>query len=124
MVHRPKCVIPQPDRVRRIDGSFAWLDHRLLREGHLSRLTPEDVAVYVFLVLAADRSGVSFYHHEKICLAIGLSWDKFSEARERLIERDLIAFEPFRPNSVDGYYQVLPVSGLQTGRGGKHDACS
>lgn len=109
MVHRPKRVLPCPDRIRTIEGSFAWLDHRLLREGHLPRLALEDLGVYVFLVLAADRNGCSFYHHEKIGLALGLSWEKFQEARERLIERGFIAFEPFRPGAADGYYQVLRV---------------
>jgi hypothetical protein len=58
MVHRPKRIVPRPELVRRIAGSFGWLDHRLLRDGHLARLTLEDVGVYVFLVLAADRNGV------------------------------------------------------------------
>lgn len=109
MVHRPKRVVPRPDRVRQINGSFGWLDHRLLREGHLQRLTLEDLGVYVFLVLAADRNGSSFYNHEKICLALSLSWDQFKEARDRLIEREFIAFEPFRPGAVNGWYQVLPL---------------
>lgn len=109
MGHRPPRFVPRPDEVRRIRGSFAWLDHRLLRDHHLERLTLEDLGVYVFLVLAADRQGVSYYNHEKICRFLGLSWEEFREARERLVERDLIAFEPFRQGSVDGYYQVLPI---------------
>jgi len=124
MVHRPARFIPQPDHVRSIRGSFAWLDHRLLREGHLQRLTLEDLGVYVFLVLVADKQGVSWYNHEKICLALALSWEEFREARDRLIERDLIAFEPFHRGGVDGYYQVLSVPGPQTDFGGKHDASS
>lgn len=109
MVHRPARFVPQPDHVRRIRGSFAWLDHRLLREGRLERLTLEDLGVYVFLVLAADRDGVSYYNHEKICRALGLEWEEFREARDRLVERDLIAFEPFRLESANGIYQVLPL---------------
>jgi hypothetical protein len=109
MVHRPKRAIPRPEDIRKIEGSFAWLDHRLLREGHLQRLTLEDLGVYVFLVLAADRTGCSFYNHEKISLALGLSWEKFQDSRQRLIERDFIAFEPFHPGDADGYYQVLRV---------------
>ena len=109
MVHRPPRFVPRPDCVRRITGSFAWLDHRLLREGHLERLTLEDVGVYVFLVLAADRQGVSYYNHEKVAQVLALSWEEFRDARERLVERDLIAFEPFHRGGVDGYYQVLPL---------------
>jgi len=51
---------PQPKNVRRIKGSFAWIDHRLLRNGYLSVITHPDLALYLFLVLAADRNGVSF----------------------------------------------------------------
>ena len=109
MVHRRKRKVPRPDRVRKIEGSFGWLDHRLLRDGILSRLTLEEMGVYLFLVLAADRHGTSFYRKEKICDALGLSWDQFESARERLIERGLIAFEPYEPGAVNGYYQVLPV---------------
>lgn len=109
MVHRPKRVVPRPESVRQIEGSFGWLDHRLLRDGHLQRLTLESLGVYVFLVLAADKTGSSFYNHERICLHLGLSWDQFSEARDRLVELGFIAFEPFRPNAVNGWYQVLPL---------------
>lgn len=53
MVHRPKRLIPRPELVRRINGSFAWIDHRFLRDRHIERLTLEDVGVYLFLLLAA-----------------------------------------------------------------------
>lgn len=102
-------VVPAPDRVRKITGSFAWIDHRLRRDGHLQRMTLEDIALYVFLVLAADRDGVSYYRKEKICDVLGLSWDQFETARARLIEREHVAFAPYRPGDVNGYHQVLPV---------------
>lgn len=59
-------VVPEPGRVRRIEGSFAWLDHRLLRKGHLGRMTLVDLAVYVFLVLVADRTGTSFWRKDLV----------------------------------------------------------
>ena len=101
--------VPQPHRVRKIQGSFGWVDHRLLRQGHIRSLTPDDLGLYLFLILAANRDGVSFYRKDKICDTLGFSWDRFEEARRRLVERDLIAFDPFGPHEVDGYYQVLPV---------------
>lgn len=102
-------VVPVPDRIRKIDGSFAWLDHRLRRDGHLERLTREDICLYVFLVLAADRDGVSYYRKEKMCQALGVSWEQFEIARERLIERNYIAFASYRPGDINGYHQVLPL---------------
>ncbi len=102
-------VIPAPERVRTITGSFAWIDHRFRRDGHLERLTLEDIALYLFLLLAADRNGVSYYHREKISDALGLPYDRFETARQRLIERGYIAFAPYQPGGVNGYYQVLPL---------------
>ena len=61
-----KYCIPQPQRVRRIEKSFAWIDHRLLRNGYLQVMSHQDQALYLFLVLAGDRHGVSFYRKEKI----------------------------------------------------------
>lgn len=106
-----KYCIPQPARVRKIEHSFAWLDHRLLRHGYLEVMSHHDLAVYVFLALAADRHGVSFYRKEKICDGLGLDWDEFEVARRRLIELSLIAFQPYRQADPNGYYQVLPVDG-------------
>jgi len=102
-------IVPEPSRVRRIEGSFAWLDHRLLREGHVERMTLTDLAVYVFLVLAADRTGTSWYRKDVICRKLGIDWGDFEESKARLLERGLIAFRPFTRGDVDGFYQVLRV---------------
>jgi hypothetical protein len=106
-----KYCIPQPQRVRRIEKSFAWIDHRLLRNGYLQVMTHQDQALYLFLVLAADRQGVSFYRKEKICDALGLDFAEFEVARDRLTDFKLIAFEPYSALTPNGYYQVLPVDG-------------
>jgi len=104
--------IPQPHRVRKIEGSFAWIDHRLLRNGYLERMTHQDQALYLFLVLVADRHGVSFYRKEKICDPLGLDWGEFEGARDRLIDLELIAFQRYSACSPNGFYQLLPVDGL------------
>jgi hypothetical protein len=101
--------VPRPDQIRTINGSFAWIDHRLIRNGHLEGMSLEEIALYVFLVLAADRSGVSFYRKDVISNKLGIDWDRFEFAKKRLIEKRLIAFEPFRPGQVDGFFQVLGV---------------
>jgi hypothetical protein len=107
----PKYCIPQPHRVRRIEKSFAWIDHRLLRNGYLPVMTHQDQALYLFLALAADRHGVSFYRKEKICDVLGLDWGQFGVARDRLIDLQLMAFEPYSVLSPNGHYQLLPVDG-------------
>ena len=106
-----KYCIPQPQRVRRIEKSFAWIDHQLLRNGFLAVMTHQDQALYLFLVLAADHHGVSFYRKEKICDTVGLDWSEFEVARDRLIDFKLIAFEPYSALTPNGFYQVLPVDG-------------
>lgn len=106
---KPNYCIPQPDRLRRIDGSFAWIDHRLLRNGFLPLMTHQDQSLYLFLALAGDRNGISFYRKEKICDLLGLDFGQFEVARDRLIELGLIAFQPYSALTVNGFYQVLPV---------------
>lgn len=108
---RRKYCIPQPQQVRRIEGSFAWIDHRLLRNGYLAVMTHDEQALYLFLALVADRHGVSFYRKEKICDLLGLDFGQFEIARDRLTDLQLIAFEPYSAATPNGHYQVLPVVG-------------
>jgi len=105
--------IPRSDAVRVINGSFAWIDHRLIRDGHLERMTLEEIALYLFLALVADRNGVSFYRKDVISNKLGIDWPQFETAKRRLLEKGLIAFEPYRAGQVDGFYQVLPIPDSQ-----------
>ena len=87
-------------RLRKITGSFAFIEHRFLRQGFFSSLSQHELLLYIFLVLVADRNGLSYYGYDKICTLIRLSVDEYILARNGLIEKDLIAF--------DGHlYQVL-----------------
>ena len=104
-----KYLIPQPKSIRRIQQSFAWIDHRLIRGSYLQVMTHEDLALYVFLILAADCNGVSFYRKEKICDIVSLSFNEFEIARDRLMDMKLIAFEPYSVITPNGFYQVLPI---------------
>ncbi len=104
-----KAHIPQPQNVRKIQGSFAWIDHRLSRGGYLPIMTHEDLVLYLFLTLAADRNGVSFYRKEKICDTLSLDFQQFDVARDRLIDLNLIAYQAYSILSPNGYYQVLPI---------------
>jgi hypothetical protein len=49
--------------------------------------------VYLFLVLASDRFGLSFYSYDRICSLLQITVDQYIEARNLLIEKDLIAFD-------------------------------
>lgn len=86
-------VILCPDRIRRITGTFGFIEHRFLKEGFFFTLTHCELLLYLFLVLVADRHGLSFYSYEKMCTLLRISVDEFILARDGLIEKDLIAFD-------------------------------
>ena len=88
----PKRIL-NPDRIRRIDKGFSFIPHRFLTGGFLSSLTQPELLLYLFLVLASDRYGLSFYSYDSICRHLALDLDRYIEARNRLIEKDLIAFD-------------------------------
>lgn len=99
-----------PQRVRNVPPSFAWIDHRLRSNGFLPRLRPEDLGLYLFLVLAADQRGLSCWRLDRIEKALSnFDCHALGEARSRLAELDLIAYRPWRSGDPDGCYQVLSV---------------
>ena len=96
------------NRIRRIDGGFSFIPHRFLTDGFLKALSQQELLLYIFLVLAADRYGLSFYSYDRICSSLRMSLEQYTAARDGLVEKDLIAF--------DGtLYQLLslPVSPTQ-----------
>jgi hypothetical protein len=86
-------IILCPDRVRKIAGTFGFIEHRFLKEGFFSSLTHHELLLYLFLVLVADRDGLSFYGYDKICTLLRITIDEFILARDGLIYKDLIAFD-------------------------------
>ncbi|MFH1487997.1 MAG: hypothetical protein ABII06_03755 [Pseudomonadota bacterium] len=99
-----------PDRIRKITGSFSWIDHRFISGGFIRDLSREEILIYLFLVAVSDRQGLSFYHDDRICSLLKIDLASLGEARENLSERALIAWR-------SPVYQVLalppqPVSPL------------
>lgn len=86
-------IILNPKRVRKINSSFAYIEHRFVSDGFLKRLGHHELLLYFFLILAADRNGLSYYSYEKICSVLHLGLDQYIDARNSLIENDLIAFD-------------------------------
>ncbi|PWI46383.1 hypothetical protein CEE45_17140 [Candidatus Heimdallarchaeota archaeon B3_Heim] len=80
-------------RVRKINGSFAFIEHRFLRDGFFASLNHHELLLYVFLIIVGDRRGMSFYSYDKICTLLRVSVDEYIAARNSLIEKDLIAFD-------------------------------
>lgn len=82
-----------PDRIRRIDGGFGFIPHRFLTDGFLASLDQKQLLLYLFLVLVADRYGLSFYSYDAICSLLQLTLDQYIAARDGLMEKDLLAFD-------------------------------
>ncbi len=98
---RPKCGFRTsieknpiaPCRIRKITGSFAFIEHRFLREGFWASLNHHQLLLYLFLIIVADRHGLSYYSYDKICTLLGILVDEYILARNALIDQDLIAFD-------------------------------
>ena len=101
MRHPPQVVDPvDPTRVRTLPAHFAWIDHRL-RE-RLRDLSLEEIALLLFLHLAADRTGCSFWADATIAKKLGLREGAVIQARYRLVAKGLVAYRyPL--------YQLLPL---------------
>jgi hypothetical protein len=82
-----------PVRVRCIDGGFCFIPHRFLLEGFLASLNQKELLLYLFLILASDRNGLSYYSDDSICTLLQFNLDEYIASRDGLIEKDLIAFD-------------------------------
>ena len=85
--------IINPERVRRIEGGFSFIPHRFITDGFLTSLTQKELLLYLFLVLVSDRYGLSFYSYDSICSLLQLSLDQYIDARNGLMEKDMISFD-------------------------------
>jgi len=82
-----------PERRRTTGNSFCFLPHRFLTDGFLQSLTRHELALYLFLVLASDKNGLSFYGDKTICAMLGFKEDDYLFARTCLIQKDLIVYD-------------------------------
>lgn len=85
--------ILNPERVRRINGGFGFIPHRFLADGFLAGLSQKELLLYFFLMVVSDRNGLSFYSYDTICTMLELTMDQYIQARDGLMEKDLIAFD-------------------------------
>lgn len=85
-----------PERARKIRGTFAFIEHRFLQDGFLASLTHHELILYLFLILAGDRNGISFYGYDRILTILDMGIDDYIPARNGLVDKDLIAFDGHR----------------------------
>lgn len=93
-IHRAPLVA---DRVRSIGKQgFAFVPNRFLLDGFFAALEADELRLYLLLLLAADRKGMSFYGHETLCGLLQVPLDRYVRARNGLVDKDLIAFDGVR----------------------------
>ena len=82
----------RPDRLRTIEKPFAWIPFRLIKDGLFADLSDRAKLLYIFLCLAADRQGTSFYGDARILTYFQLDPQEMDLARKELIQKDMIAY--------------------------------
>ncbi|OQW95698.1 MAG: hypothetical protein BWK77_07040 [Verrucomicrobia bacterium A1] len=92
-----------PQRRRHIPPQFSWVDHRLVRDGHVQGRSAPALALYLFLVTVADSEGVSWYSDAALCAQLSWSGPQLQSARAELQQAALIAYR--KP-----LYQVLDLA--------------
>ena len=92
-----------PKRRRRIPRQFSWVDHRLVRDGHITGRSAEALALYLFLVSVSDADGLSWYSESALCRTLAWKEEVLRSARRELREADLVAYR--KP-----IYQVLDLT--------------
>lgn len=96
MHKRPLCF----DKLRKVPKQFSWVDQRLVRDGHIDRLSHPACALYLFLLTVADARGLSFYSDLSVGRRLSMAQSDLQKARKALIQGDLVAYQ--KP-----LYQVL-----------------
>jgi hypothetical protein len=96
-----------PHRRRRVPPQFSWIDHRLVRDGHLQGRSASALALYLFLVTVADADGLSWYSEETLCRELACAPAQLHRDRSELQQAALIAYR--RP-----LYQVLDLAPAPT----------
>lgn len=79
------------DRIRRLEGTFSWIDHRFVTGGWIDSLSRDEILLYLWLVAVGDRNGVSFYSNEKTAARLKMAVDVIEQARAGLIRKGLVA---------------------------------
>lgn len=73
-------------------SSYGIVDRKLLSDRYLNRMSHKGMALYLFLILAADREGRSFYGDRSIEEILKMSSSDLAEARTELVEAGLVDY--------------------------------
>jgi len=103
-----------PEKARRVPEQFSWIDHRLIRNHHIEKVSHKAMALYLFLVTVGDQQGLSYYSDRSLGSTLSMNLLSLDKSRSELIQARLIAYR--KP-----LYQVLslePSKRVRTSAGG------
>ena len=109
-----------PERLRRVPKAFSWVDHRLVRERHISQCSHEALALYLFLVTVADAEGLSYYSDPAVGQLLDMNESTLALTRRDLCRVGLIAYRSplYQVLSLDTPEAGLPVRAHRSERSG------
>ncbi len=115
-----------PERLRRVPRTFSWIDHRLVRDGHITRCSHEALALYLFLVTVGDAEGLSYYSDTTAGRLLKMDAGVLASARRELRSAGLIAYRHplYQVLSLDNPIACLPVQSRPVPRRGSGEAVS
>ena len=115
-----------PERIRQLPRAFSWIDHRLVRDGHISRCSHEALALYLFLVTVADAEGLSYYSQTKTSRLLKMEESTLISARRQLLRAGLIAYRHplYQILSLNDPSAGLPAGSAERPRSGSGEAIS
>lgn len=87
-------------RIRKVPEQFSWIDHQLVRDRHIEKLTHPAAALYLFLVTVGDAEGLSYYADKSIMQRLSMDPSVLENARNNLVQNGMIAWQ-------NPLYQVL-----------------
>jgi hypothetical protein len=97
------------ERVRKVPKSFSWIDHRLVRDGHIESCSHAAGFLYLFLVCVSDDKGLSYYGDHTLMKKLSMEETAFEKARSELVRMGLLAWQA-------PLYQVLSLEPSEKAR--------
>ena len=79
-----------PARVRKVPRAFSWVDHRLVRDGHLDGRSHGALALYLFLVTVGDSQGLSYWGENAVARRLRVGLPALRTARSELEAAGLV----------------------------------
>ena len=89
MIKEPIC----RNRIRRINGGFGWVDHRLVQDRYVEECSHLALALYLFLVTVSNADGVSYWGERALSERLCVGMVELRVARSELEAADLLAYE-------------------------------